>query len=347
MKRLVLVLVSVLGWWSAGCGETEECKELDKLLTESQRAALAVKGRATLWERVSERAKQKEANTKKLMAELGLDQGEEQLKALLEDRIKAVPGATFERTVRVAASEVQGPTADTETLFVINLPTKDPTVAIAQLRTLWAPPPLLRVETIVQEKTKGWRLELGRAEIDQVPVNVEPVRPKARTSPDTVPSQFGFCGASEKRKQLATLEEEIKALEEKAAEVTTLLPAAASWEGLGRRVELVREVETEARRLINVVLDAAQKSKVHLKAIGVEQELVMVELVGTPKDRAKLQNALDPDTVAQMQLPETEVTPGVARFGLPNRVAKERRRPNQGGEGPPEPGAEHPDHPGH
>lgn len=343
MKRLGLVL----GLLGAACGETEECKELDKLLIESQRVASAVKGRATLWERVSERANQKEANTKKLMAELGLDQGEEQLRATLEERIKAIPGATFERTVRVADGEAQGPNAATDTLFVINIPTKDQATAIAQLRTLWAPPPLFRVETIVQEKGKGWRLELGRAEIDQVPVKVEPVRPKARASPDTVPSQFGFCGASDKRKQLATLEEEIKALEEKAAEVTTLLPAAASWEGLGRRVELVREVETEARRLINLVLDAVQKSKVHLKAIGVEQELVMAELAGTPKDRAKLQNALDPDTVAQMQLPETEVTPGVARFGLPNRVAKERRRPDQGGGEPPQPGSEHPDHPDH
>ncbi|MBK6687218.1 MAG: hypothetical protein IPG45_22300 [Deltaproteobacteria bacterium] len=345
MKRLFWgLLVFGLG---VGCAETEECKELDKLLTESQRAAQAVKGRATLWERVSQRANQKEANTKKLMAELGLDLGEEQLQATLEERIKAIPGATFERTVRVADGEAQGPTAATETLFVINIPTKDPTAAIAQLRILWAAPPLLRIETIVQEKGKGWRLELGRAEIDQVPVKVEPVQPKARTSPDTVPSQFGFCGAAAKRKQLATMEEEIKALEGKAAEVTTLLPAAASWEGLGRRVELVREVETEARRLINLVLDAALKSKVHLKAIGTEQELVMAELIGTAKDRAKLQNALDPDTIAQMQLPETEVTPGVARFGLPNRVAKERRRPDQGGNAPTEPGSEHPDHPGH
>jgi hypothetical protein len=345
MKRLFWGLV-VFGL-GVGCAETEECKELDKLLTESQRVAQAVKGRATLWERVSQRANQKEANTKKLMAELGLDLGEEQLQATLEERIKAIPGATFERTVRVADGEAQGPTAATETLFVINIPTKDQTAAIAQLRILWAAPPLLRIETIVQEKGKGWRLELGRAEIDQVPVKVEPVQPKARTSPDTVPSQFGFCGAAAKRKQLATMEEEIKALEGKAAEVTTLLPAAASWEGLGRRVELVREVETEARRLINLVLDAALKSKVHLKAIGTEQELVMAELIGTAKDRAKLQNALDPDTIAQMQLPETEVTPGVARFGLPNRVAKERRRPDQGGNAPTEPGSEHPDHPGH
>lgn len=338
MKRIM----AAASLWLVACGQTEECKELDKLLEASRHAASAVKGRAAMWERAHARLQEKETATKKLLAELGLDQGEEQLKGELEARVAKIPGASFERSVKVAEEQGTAPSGETETLFVINLPGDDVASLLPSLKALIASPPLLQLQTVVREG-KGWRIELGRLEIDQIPIKVDPVRPPPRVSPDSVKSEFGFCGAGDKRKQLAALEEEIKANDEKAAELTTLLPAAASWEGLGRRAELVREVETEARRLFLVVLEAVQKTKVQLKAIGSEQELVMVELKGSPKDRSKLQGAFDPQTLSQVQLPETEVTPGVARFALPNRVAKERRRPSgEGGSPFPQPGdAEH------
>jgi hypothetical protein len=326
-----------------GCGETEECKKLDAFVAEGERVVAGMKARHALRDKIADRAHRFESQTKAKMAELGIDQGEEQLKAALEARAKTIPGATFERSTRVVPSEDPGATGDTETLFVLSFVQKDAAKAIASARALMASPPLFRLVTVVKEdKGDRWRVELARTDVDELPIKFEPQKVPKRPSIDDIPSQIGFCGAADKRKRIAEIDVEIEKLAPVSEEVTVLLPSSASWEGLGRRVDLAREVETESRRIIQLVLDGVLKSKVSLKAIGAEQEVVLVELHGTTKERAKLQKVLPEEIVQAMVLPEAEITPNIARFSIPNRVAKERRRPDQKG-----PEGEAPGHPPH
>jgi hypothetical protein len=330
MKRPAasLALAAALG----GCGKTDECARLEAMIPRHEEALAVTRGRAAALPQVKARAAQEETRAKALLAETGLDLAEEQLRVALEGRVARLAGARLERTTRPVpgGTAEQGPGGETETVWVVAFEADGLAAARAALMAVSPVPPLFRLRALLTDGARGWKVELARAEVEQVPIRVEPTPPPARPDPAEVPSQLGFCGAGKLRARLAELGAELTRLEAEAAETTVLLPTATSWQGLGLRVLLAREVETETRRLAGALLDAVGAAGLSLRALGVEREVLMLEVAGGQAERGRLERALAPDVLAAVTYPQAP-QPGVVRLLVANRVEKERRRPEPGG----------------
>lgn len=328
IPRLCLAL-SLLS--SAACQPTEECTKLQTLKGRYEVVANQMRARAGLREQALERARISEERAQALLTKLGLDKTETELDAILKQRAQTL-GVSVERGTReVALGESEGAT-EKQTLWSFELSAKDAAAAVDQARTLAGSPPLFRYVALLGDG-KTWRFRMAATQIDQMNLDdLKPVPPPTRQDPADIESNFGFCGASGLRADIAKLEAEIVSLEPKAAETTIAMPKSASWAGLNQRVLAVQAEEAEARLVLDTLMSAAVKGRVEIKAAGVEGAVVILELRGGPAERQRFQSQLSEKFLEALR-PGDGQRPGVIRYMMANRAARRKLEGGPGQEG--------------
>ena len=321
------------------CKETEECRKLTVLHGHYKSAVITFKGRAKMRKHMERSLQELEEKTKQTLVKAGLNLSEKELKAELDKRVAKVKGASIERTTKQLAPAMpgappgQGGGAVYETVWRIQFKEKKFNKALEQIEMLMATPPLFKISTIIQEPKSGrWVLELARAAIDEVPMNLPPTPFERPPKASVVKEEFGFCGAKELRAKIAELDKEIDALEEDSTALSTLLPKRATIEGRRRRTDYLVELETEGRRIIQEMLSAVRTSGLKLKAVGVEQEVVLLEVYAGPKDKGKLEKHLAQDILRSVKYLDSP-DDNVLKVTVPNRVANERKEHQSHGNG--------------
>ncbi len=319
MKRLFVVLAALLAF---ACDETDECRRLDRIKTENEEVLHQAERRAAQAETIEKRMQSMKAKADEVFADLGLDQAEDAVTKTFEARAKE-NGATVERGIDVGGNLAGG--GGTETQWTFEFSAKSTSAAWATAEKLMAIPPLARLIGLSPMSARGrYRLEISRGIVDRAPMKVKPTPlPKLR-DPSEVASQFGFCGADEKRAALAQITKKVEELTPQAEALSVNLPLAASWEGLYKRAEVIRDIEEESRRIVREVLAAADSAKVKVKAAGVENDIVIVELIGGKKERGRVEQAMPSKLVEQLQKVEGSGTK-VERLMIVNRHAEKRR----------------------
>ncbi len=325
--QLILFLPLVLS-----CGDNQECKQLREIKANYERAIASAKGRIALKAQSEKRMNEREAAAKKTKAELGLDLPESKLKEELDARVAKVPGATIERTTRQVSDvgETGGESGISETLWRIQFSENSDQKAFEQLRLLAVAPPLFKLVTFLKDEKGRWLLELMRASVVEVPVDVDPTPLPPPKDTSGIESQLGFCGAGALRDQIAKLDQQWLSLKPEAEALSVVMPKVATYESLQRRAQLLGEVERENRRLMFEYVDAVEKQHLRFRAIGVERAVVIYELYGGQKDKAKLERGL-PEDVLKGMLELESAHKNVIRLSVVNRVSDEQIKRNGGG----------------
>lgn len=333
MKAQTILPLALLGM--IACGETEECRRLDEVHTATRRALAAAKGRAQLADRTGKSLERIQAETETKIEANGLDLDEGAIVSALEARLESVEGATFLRTTRPGEPKPGAEQhAFNETVLRFEFPAKGLEQAWAKAQVLMMSPPLTHILGLIAPKKRGdkWRLDLGRPDIQRLPMKIEPRPLPEVPSADDVPSEFGFCGASEKRAEIAQMKAETESFAEQAAATTVNLPLTASWNGLSRRTDRVLDTETQSRELVDALVNATLDSNQTFMGIAAEPEAVLLELAGDPSATKAVQSKLPESMLEALQ----ELPPpreGVARMAIGNGVAAAARRPEQRGGG--------------
>lgn len=317
-----------LGAFSLGCGETEECRQLNELLVARKAVLAQARTQSGVTKQLEARAKAAEEATNKLLGELGMNDPESKIAAVLEARVARFSGATIERTTAQVDTGSAEPSAvrASETMWVVRFKEKDVEKAFSFLDALIATPPLVKFATLAKDKKKDeWRVELIRLVPDQIPIKPEPTKLSPPKDLKAIASQMGSCGAVQLRAEIVKVDAEISKLEPDADRTTVLLPTGASWEGLKARAEALRDAELEARRHVRTFIESVRTLKLPLKAIGVEGAIVALEVWGQPRDRARIEKDLIARGAGeQLKVPESSAA-GVVRMMLPNTIAEGRR----------------------
>jgi hypothetical protein len=320
MRALPILLVAA---GSIACGETDECKQLRELQAQWANAGSSVKARIALKAQTEARLQRTEKTAKDAMAKIGLDLPETKLKEELDARLAKIPGATIERTTRPIPDIGGEGGAVHETLWRIEFDAKSDDQAFEYMRAMTQEPPLFLVATMLHSDRGKWVLELLRASVPEVPMNIQPTPLPKPKSASTIPEEFGFCGAGAIRKELMEKEAEFDKGKADAEQLSVMLPKVATYEGLERRVTLLGEEERESRRLIDAFISAVKKAGVRYRAAGVENRVVIYEFHGGPKEKAKLEKALPEDVLKTMKELESS-SKGVVRLSVVNRVTDEQ-----------------------
>lgn len=321
MKRSIVVAASLLAF---ACDETDECRRLDRLKVENEEVLHQAERRAAQAASIETRMQAMKAQADKVFADLGLDQAEDEVTKSFEARAKE-HGASVERGTRELdpGSMPAAAGGGTETTWTFTFGAKSMPDAWAKAEALMAVPPLARLIGMAPRKGQ-YALEVSRGIVDRAPMKVAPTPlPKLR-DPSTVPSEFGFCGADEKRAALAELAKKVEALTPDAEALTVNLPLAASWEGLAKRAQVIHDIEIESRRILREVVASAAKAKVEVKALAIENDIVIVELVGGQKERGRVEQAMPKPLLEQLQTMETSGSKA-ERLMFVNRHAEKRR----------------------
>jgi hypothetical protein len=318
----------------AGC-ETDECKELKKELDARKSLLRTAQAQAGVLEPTKKRASAAEGNALKLLRALGVDQPESKIQAELFTRVAKIPTATITREavlISVGGPEEQDP-SESVTQWVIRFDAKDVKTAFDHTAALLQNPPLVRFASLIREdpKKNRWRVELRRATVVQIPINPQIQPMKTGRNLDEIPSKFGFCGAGSTREEIKKIDAEMEQLRANAEAVTVELPKAASYEGLRRRAEMMRDEESETRDHLAIFEEALTKSGAKLKAVGTEEALSVLEIWGASADRTKVEKALLERGMGDLIQPRKEGAKGVERIMVKNRAAERRLRPIEAG----------------
>ena len=301
------------------CDNSEECAALQELHYDHQRALAIGRARAGLAQKTKANAAQAEKRTQEVLTKYGLDRSEDQITKTLKERVASIAGANVERTVRSIPGEDPTQKGRKETVWSIQLPTRSFAEASQHARDLAALPPLMRLSSLIARK-EGWAVELTRVVVDRLPIKFKPQPLPIPRDPADIPSKAGFCGAEALRDKITLARAELDALKDEAAEATVYLPMAASWEGLRLRARHATELESEARRILDVFFTAARRAKLRVKAIGQQQDTVILEFLGGPQDRRRLDRLLPEDVLASVQYDDQD--PGLFRLLMANRMAE-------------------------
>lgn len=314
------------------CQDTEECIQLRKVLKATERALTIAKARAALAAKTKKTLKRTQAATERKLSQHGLDLSEEALFDVLKKRAEGLRGVRLEKTSRAVEQGVRASplgTTASETVYSFELPSRSLSDAWRLSQSLIVSPPLTRVFALIAPKKRGerYRLELGRAEVLRLPMEIEPKPLPARPSAADVPSELGMCGASELRERIAAAEEELEKHAAKARETTVHLPLEASWKGLSRRADRVVAIEQASREIADALVDAVEKSRTRFLGVAIDEEVVVLEVAGGKWERGRIQRFL-PEPILQ-SLKDLEVgREGVARMAVVNRVAESARFPS-------------------
>ncbi|MBK8010481.1 MAG: hypothetical protein IPK13_03980 [Deltaproteobacteria bacterium] len=310
------------------CKDTEECVALREIALQHHRALLTARARARVHDRLIGEVDNAKSAALDEKRSLGLDLEEAKLGTILTARVAAMKTATATITRAVAAIDVPGETGKTEnvTEWRLSFDAKTQAQAIKSAAQLMEPPPLFRFSTLLHDKERNrWTLELLRLTVDEVHVQPTPQALPTGDDPSTVPSQFGFCGASELRAEIAKAREETASLETKALKSTVLLPMIATWVGLMRRAEFADAVERESRKHFDVLAAAAMAADVPIKALGNEDGLAVLEVWGDKEARRRVAAKIPSEFSEALRQPDVS-TPGVVRFTLSNRFKEPSTR---------------------
>ncbi len=308
-----------------GCGPTDECKRLDEIAKQHDKVLLNAKARAYARAQAKKQADVAEAAMTKVLEESGIEQPEAVTTAELTRRVGLVPTATISRReVQLSSTDEGDPIATTE--WKIEFRERDLTKAWDKVVTLGTVPPLLTLATVTLDKgTDRWTLQLQRMLPVTSPYQAAPVPLPALEDPGAVPSQIGFCGASELRAKIGATRTEIAALKEDAEAVTVLIAAGPTFEGVRRRATTASRTERDARAIMSQVMDGMVREKLPFKAIGYEDPSVIVEVWGGPKEVRALDTLLLPfgDRVKVSELGQA----GVVRRAVVVKQAKKETAP--------------------
>jgi hypothetical protein len=306
----------------AACEDTEECRRLRALKASHERVLITMQARAGLKDKAVARAKAAEADAQALLDKLGLEKSDDELSALLAERAAAVKADLQKGTRDVPLDDPQAK-SETQVVWSFALSAKDAAAAVDQTFTLAKGPPLFRFVALLSDGT-SWRLQLAKATVARVPIQVAPMPAPERKSAADIPSELGFCGASGLRGEVAALDAKIDALQAEAEATTVAMPTTASYEGLKSRAMLADLEENESRRIVAVLSSAALRANLKIKALGVEGAVVILELFGGPKERVKFTEQLDAKTLEELKPAPTE-HPGLVRYMMVNRVGEQAR----------------------
>lgn len=310
-----------------GCA-TDECKQLGEEFEARKTVLAQAKRQAAAYDAARKRALAAEGNANKLSRALGFDLTEEKLAAILHERLQKIPTATATREVASVPTEPDATEPEMVTQWKIRFEAKDAKTALDDLAKILESPPLFRFATLIREDKKKtrWYVVVRRATVLQIPIN-----PKAQTllagrTLTDIPSQIGFCGAATKRSEIEKMNAEIKELSIPAEELTVEMPKAASFEGLRRRMEKVRDAETGARDSIGVFEQALVATGATLKAIGNEGDISMLEIWGTTADRTKVEQDLIKRGLGERIQPRQPTSAGVERIMMRNAPEKKETK---------------------
>lgn len=308
-----------------GCNETEECKALEKMKARYETALSRQKARETLTGSTRKRLERHKKRAEETKKKLGLDLPETKLKEELDARVAKIEGATIQRTTRkVADAGAPGvQSAAQETLWKIEFPAKNDKEAFERARMLYAMPPLFKVVTLLDKKDGTFLLELLRASVVEVPMNVAPTPLPDPPDPADVPEEFGFCGAGQLREEITEMRRTLLEGKEAAEELTVLLPKVATYEGLQHRAEMLGKVEMENRRVIEAFMEAVMKANIRFKGVGSERDVVVVEFFGGQQARSRLEKHMPPDLLKGMKELDS-AKKNVTRLSMVNRVANQQ-----------------------
>ncbi len=319
----------------SACDDGRECEQLRDLLLDHQRALGMARARAKFAPKLKQDAARAEKVTKAFLTRYGLNMADDEITAALQARVATISGAQLSRGQRRLPSDDPTRPPVTETVWTVVLPERSFVQAAARARDLAALPPLLQLAALLPVNTsgRGWKVELVKVPIDRVPIDFEPQRVPMPRAATEVAKTSSFCGSAELRKKIADARAQIETLQDVAAEATVYLPTQVSWEGLRLRAQLAVELESEARRLLDVYFEATKAAAVRVKAIGQERDVIILDIYGGAPERARVERQLPDDVLRALKvgLPK----PGQIRFAVVNRVAERARPPGaEGGERP-------------
>jgi hypothetical protein len=327
MKRAAVLAAVLL----AACDNQEECAQLEAMQRELEVAVAALRARADLADRIQANRDRAKARVEEATAALQLDQPEEAITEQLTARADRL-GLDVERSTRQTQDGPPGDPSLYETVWNIDLPDRRLEEIFPLVDELAASPPLTRL-SLITRSDDGWRMELMRAVVPQVPIKFEPKKSPPPPDPTTVESRPGFCGAARLRKQVNALVKEYNALSDGAAATSVALPEQASYKGLLMRTETVVRLERGARAVVAAVLQAAVASRLDLRAVGVEENNVILEIAGPPRVRGRLERNLPPPMTAAIEELPAPKDQSVVRLLIRNPAAAQGPRAEPESEG--------------
>jgi hypothetical protein len=323
--KLSAAIFGILFALAPACA-TDECTQLAEELKARQTILVQAKRQAGAYDVARKRALAAEGNANKLSRALGFDLTEEQQEKLLLERVKKIPTATITREVVPMPPEPEQPEPEMATQWRVRFEAKDTKAALDYLAKLLESPPLFRFNKLIREdkSTKRWHVEIRRPTVLQIPINPKSQPLAAGRKLTDISSQIGLCGAASTRNEIAKINEEIKALSIQAEELTIELPKAASYEGLRRRMEKVRDQESAARDSIGVFEQSLIATKAQLKGIASEGDVSVLEIWGTRDDRSKLEHDLIGRGLGERIQPRQDASKGVERILMRNAAEKKK-----------------------
>ena len=346
---------AILGFFFLGaCQETKECSALQSMVEHNQKLLDSAKNKAAVHERLSASAEKTEKDVTAYLDEIGLNWSEDKLNKALDKRMGKVPGS---RVIRNSRSKMESSTQNllrrAKTYWSVEFASKDLAKGLQTAMMFTGDRPLFMFERLsFDPKGDSWLLELGRAVIDEVPNKPLPnALPKLKDD-SGVKTEFGFCGATKLRGQLADIKSEYAKVKDKAEAISVLLPRQATWKGLQRRAKILVTVEAETRKIIQRLLKGVADLKLTVRGLAFEEPFVMAEIKGSDRTAKRLKKHMGSMAVnAELMAAEKGFTrllvPNPAIRGFQNKGGRAGPQPSGKGSAPKSPGHESHDHKSH
>ncbi|MBI4819079.1 MAG: hypothetical protein HY791_22595 [Deltaproteobacteria bacterium] len=298
----------------------DECVALEKLKAEHQSLLTKVRIQAEKADELEKSSAQFEVETNAMIDRLGFNKSDTELDKVLGERVAKLGGAKL-RVIDPPASPQQGPVPRAWTISVLE---KTPTAALSRAFELASSPPLIEIKTLVDDGKGVWSVQLERAVLDRLDLKPQPAKVVLPVGPETIKRTISMCGAGALRAAITKMREELEAKAPRAELMTELVQKRTTVLGQKRRAELLSERERETRSLQNMLVEAAEKAGVPIKAVGFEEPMVILEIRGTAAHRAKVEAKLPKELESVIGRPEGGAA-GIVRLSLPNEVSRTPR----------------------
>ena len=331
------------------CQETEECQTLQTMLEHNQKLLDSAKNKAAVHDRLAASAAKTEKDVTAYLDEIGLNWSEDKLNKALDKRMSKVSGS---RVIRNSRGKMESSTQNllrrAKTFWSVEFESKDLAKGLQTAVMFTGQRPLFMFERLsFDQKSDSWLLELGRAVIDEVLNKPLPnALPKLKNY-SGVKTEFGFCGATKLRGQLADVQSEYDSIKDKAEAISVLLPKQATWKGLQRRAKILVTVETETRKIIQRLLKGVADLKLTISGLAFEEPFIMAEIKGDERTAKRLKKhmgsiAINAELMAAQKGYTRLLVPNPAIRGFQNKGG--RAGPQPAGKNSPEKSSGHESH---
>lgn len=345
-----LALVSSLAL--VACEPTAECVRLAEAVDEAEAALEKVQTRASMRKRAEDAKVAAETKAEKVLTAYGLDLPEAAITKLFEERAARHEGVSVVRDTKQTAAGPEGQAGAFETVWRFSISRRPLDTVFGLLDELAGSPPITRLSLFQRRPAGGYDLELTRITLPEVPITPQPAAMPTLPDVASIPKEFGFCGASGLRDRVRQIQAEMEQLEPDANATTVALPLGSTWDAKRIRAQQKGALERGGRSVFAQALRAVAESGVLLRAAGIDDSVVIIELEGSKaRVKKRFAAALPKDVAARLEsLPSPDEK--LQRFTLPNPAFERMKPPGQGGGGlgglpPPEKIREHFDHEGH